>query len=191
MSRLERWVVLVSTAVVAASGVGFFWTKYLLRPAPDAFSIVNHPLEPWFLKIHVLAAPAFVFAAGLLAVGHIARHLQLGVRLGRASGISALVTLGPMTATGYLLQVVTSPGWIVVLAWVHIGSGFAFLAALAAHTVVARRAARACVDTMRRIAEAVARREPDGEIETSAARTRTVRVQAVGGANPGTPDEAR
>jgi cytochrome b subunit of formate dehydrogenase len=191
VSPLERWTVRVSSIVVALTGLGFFWTKYVIEPDPSAFTVVGHPLEPWFLKIHVLSAPLFVFAVGLITVAHIARHLKLRVRPGRASGISTLATLGPMVVTGYLLQVVTSPVWLPVLAWTHIVSGVVFVVALSAHTAAARRAARACLRTVDRMAEAARRREATGTGETFSARIRTMRGRAVGGANPGTPDEAR
>ncbi|MFO7587753.1 MAG: hypothetical protein R6X22_06725 [Gemmatimonadota bacterium] len=191
MSRFELWTVRISSVVVAVSGFGFFWTKYLLEPVPGEFTILSHPLEPWFLKIHVLSAPLFAFAVGLIAVAHIARHLRLRVRLGRFSGLSTLATLGPMVATGYLLQVVTSPAWLPVLVWVHVGSGTAFVVALAAHTAAARRAARACLRTVERIAEAVRRREADAAAETFLARIRIMRMRAGGGVDPGKPDEAR
>ncbi|MDT8436610.1 MAG: hypothetical protein RRA92_07625 [Gemmatimonadota bacterium] len=172
-------MVRLSTLAVVLSGAGFFWAKYLVEPPPDAFSVVNHPLEPWLLKAHVLAAPLFVFAVGLIAVAHVARHLRTGVRLGRASGLATLAALGPMTISGYLLQVVTAPAALEVLAWIHIITGAGFTLAWAAHWAAARRAARACVATVGRIAEAASRgmarssaaKGPDRE--TFAARIRT------------------
>jgi hypothetical protein len=132
VTRFERWAVLGTSLLTFGTGAGYFWTKYLVRPS-DPFSVVNHPLEPWFLKAHILVSPALVFAVGLIATRHVWQHLRCGVRAGRRTGLVLAGTLAPMVGTGYALQVVTHVGWLRALAIAHVATGTVFAAALALH----------------------------------------------------------
>jgi len=62
MKTWEAWSVLVSTVLVAGTGVVYAGMRYLLAPA-DPFAVVNHPLPPTIQHLHVLVAPLLVFAA--------------------------------------------------------------------------------------------------------------------------------
>lgn len=141
MTGFERWSVWLSAAATAVTGFALFWAKYLLEP-PDPWAVVNHPLQPWLLKAHILAAPLLVFALGLIAVRHIWRHYRNGACAGRRSGIVTMLTAGPMIVSGYLIQAVTHPRWLLLLAIAHIGLGTLFVAGLLAHQVFVRRRAR-------------------------------------------------
>ncbi len=132
MTRYERWIVWSSALATGITGVGFFWTKYLVE-APEPWAVVNHPLEPWLLKLHIVAAPVFVFAVGMIATRHILVHIRSRVRQGRRSGLALVGLLLPMAGTGYLIQVVSLEAWIVPLAVVHIVTGAVFLLAIGAH----------------------------------------------------------
>lgn len=135
MSRLERWIVLVTSGATALTGVGLFWTKYLITSS-DPWSVVNHPLQPLLLKAHILAAPGLVFALGMIAVRHVWQHYRAGLRRGRRSGIiTALVTV-PMVVSGYLIQAITAPTWLQLVAVVHIATSGIFLLGLVAHQIV-------------------------------------------------------
>lgn len=140
MSTLERWMVWGSSAATAITGLGFLWTKYFVAPA-EPWAVINHPLEPWFLKTHIVVAPVFVFAVGLIVTRHIVPHIRQKVRRGSRSGLIMVWTLLPMAASGYLIQVVTSPGWVTALVVLHSGTGGLFVLGLAGHGIVlARRA---------------------------------------------------
>jgi hypothetical protein len=141
MTRLERRTLWISTAAVTITGIGFFWTKYLTTPA-DPWSVVNHPLEPWFLKLHILASPAFVLAIGLITTRHILPHLKRRESDGRRSGLVMLGTLLPMVAAGYLLQVVSWASWTNPLVIVHLATGCIFLLGFAGHRVRSKRPER-------------------------------------------------
>jgi hypothetical protein len=141
VSRFERWNLWITSAVTAVSGFGFLWTKYLLSSS-DPWAVVNHPLEPWFLRVHVVAAPLFVFAVGLITTRHIWCHLRGRVPSGRWSGIAVLALLAPMVLSGYLVQVVTGTWWLRALAWLHIGLGTLFVAGLMIHRLAVREALR-------------------------------------------------
>ena len=134
MSRFERWTVWASAAATAVTGLAFFWAKYLVESA-EPWAVVNHPLEPWFLKTHIVFSPVFVFAVGLIVMRHIVPHIKEKVRRGRRSGLIMVWTLLPMALSGYLIQVVASPGWVRGLVVVHVGTGVLFVAGLAGHAV--------------------------------------------------------
>jgi hypothetical protein len=91
----------------------------------------------------VLAAPAWVFAIGLIALRHVWRHIRTRTAGGRRSGMTLVWVLAPMVLTGYLLQVVMHPGWLRVLAFGHIGLGFLYIMGLSAHQWVLSRRRRA------------------------------------------------
>lgn len=137
MSRFERWSVWITAILVTCTGIGLLWTKYFI-PADDPWSIINHPLQPWFLKAHIVTAPLLVFAIGLIATRHIWPHFRAGIRSGRRSGILAALFTLPMILTGYLIQVITHVGWLRALAISHIVLGCIFAAALAVHQLATR-----------------------------------------------------
>ena len=96
MTRFERWSLWVSTIAVSLTGLGFTWAKYL-ADSEDPWAVVNHPLEPWFLKLHVLAAPLFLFAVGLVTTRHIVPHLRGRRPDGRRTGLArAYLTIAPL-----------------------------------------------------------------------------------------------
>lgn len=132
MSRFERWSVWVTAVLVAVTGSGYLVMKYFMEPA-DPWAVVSHPLEPWFLRAHIVTAPFFVFAVGLITVNHVWRHLRAGVRWARASGLAAVFTLALMVLSGYLIQVITGEGWLEAMVILHIASGYVFLGALGVH----------------------------------------------------------
>jgi hypothetical protein len=134
MTRFERASLWASTLAVSLTGLGFTWAKYFASN-DDPWAVVNHPLEPWLLKLHVISAPLFVFAVGLVTTRHIVAHLRSGTPAGRRTGLVMVGTIVPMVATGYLLQVVTLPGWLLPLAVGHIAAGILFLGGFLLHRV--------------------------------------------------------
>ena len=134
MSRFEKWSLWASTLAVSLTGFGFTWTRYFAA-TDDPWAVVNHPLEPWLLKLHVISAPLFVFAVGLVTTRHILPHLRSGTPAGRRTGLVMVWTIVPMVATGYLLQVLTVPDWLLPLAVGHIVVGVVFLVGFLLHRV--------------------------------------------------------
>ena len=141
MTAFERWSIWISSVLVTATGLVYGWMKYLL-PEPSGFSIVRHPLQPLFLKLHILAAPLLLLSVGSVAVRHIWRHLIGGTRQGRASGWSAALTTIPMIVTGYFLQVLIAEEWLRSLAVAHIVTGIIYGGGLLVHQVMVRRIRR-------------------------------------------------
>lgn len=137
MTRFQRWFLYVSTFVAASSGLAYFGMKRFLEPV-DEWAVINHPLEPWALKLHILSAPLMLFAVGLITTNHIWRSLRSSLPTGRRSGLLATATFVPLAAGGYLIQVVTNPPALEVLSWTHLLLGLGCVWALAAHRRVLR-----------------------------------------------------
>ena len=132
MRPVHRWLLWGSSIVTAVTGVAYWWMEHMIEPT-DTWAVINHPLQPWALKAHIVVAPALVFALGLITTDHVARHLRAKVRAGRRSGLLALAVFAPMTLSGYLIQAVTHTGWLTALVTVHVGAGVVYVGALAVH----------------------------------------------------------
>ncbi len=150
MRPWERYSLTALTAVLAVTGVAYFWMKYFMT-TDDPFAVVNHPLQPVMLQAHVLAAPAFLVVFGIIFNSHIAR--KIGKKIpNRRSGLLSLVTLVVMTGSGYLLQVSTAENLRLVWLVAHAGSGVVFSLAYFTHLAIGlrmwvreRRLGRDCV----------------------------------------------
>jgi len=141
ISRLERVLTHGSTALVAGSGVVYAWMKYLMT-TDDPYAVVNHPMQPWMLDLHVTAAPLLVFALGFIAQSHVLAHLAKGSgRPGRATGLIAVSCVLPMIATGYLIQVFTNETARRASVWVHLATGVVYTGGFLAHVATSRRLA--------------------------------------------------
>lgn len=138
MNPFQKWLLIGSSAGTGLTGIVYAWMKYLLEPT-QPWAVINHPLEPWVLKAHILVAPVMVFAVGLVAVEHIWKHFRARVRARRRSGLTQMAVLVPMVATGYLIQAVTAAGWLTALIVVHLVTGGVYLLGLGAHWVVGWR----------------------------------------------------
>jgi hypothetical protein len=66
----QKWLVWTTSFLTGATGVVYWWMTDLMQPL-DEFAVINHPLQPWVLKAHIVAAPLMVFAVGLIAADHI------------------------------------------------------------------------------------------------------------------------
>ncbi len=70
MSPFEKWSVWISSCVVFITGVIYGWMKYFMQPL-DPWAVINHPLQPWVLKAHIIAAPLLIFSLGLITLRHV------------------------------------------------------------------------------------------------------------------------
>lgn len=134
MSALEKWSIWTTSVLTGVTGIGYLWTKYFVE-ASDPFAVVNHPLQPWFLKAHIIVSPFLLLALGMILFGHVWKHYTGRITWGRRSGILSILSFLPMVVTGYLIQSVTGQGWLEALAIAHIVAGFLFLLGLGAHQV--------------------------------------------------------
>lgn len=140
LTRAEAWLVQLASLAVGGTGVVYAVMRYLVSPQ-DPFAVVNHPWQPAVQHAHVLAAPLLVLAAGVLWRAHVRPSLRHRVAARRRSGWAALLSLAPMAATGYLLQVSVSPTWQTIWTVLHVATSLAWVAGYALHQVGPRLAA--------------------------------------------------
>lgn len=138
MSPFQKWLVWSSSVMTGLTGLVYWWMRNRMEPL-DEFAVINHPLEPWMLKAHILVAPVMVFAFGAIAGEHIWRQYRQRVKAGRRSGLLSAWVIAPMILSGYLIQAVTHAGWSSALAWAHLVTGVVYLVGLGAHHRVVRR----------------------------------------------------
>lgn len=164
MKPLQRWTLLGGTVLVGLTGLVYAWMKYLLVPETE-WAVINHPLQPWVLKAHIISAPILVFGIGAIFFDHLLRHLRSGIAPGRRSGIAVSLVLLPMILTGYLIQSVTHVGWLRAMVWGHVISSLLYLAFYGIHAwlMAVRRAQRGAAVRLKR------RRRP---VASGASRTR-------------------
>jgi hypothetical protein len=141
VNRFQRRLLWWSTVLTALTGGVYAWMKHLLEPLNE-WAVINHPLQPLVLKLHILVAPVMVFAVGLVAVNHIWSLWRAGLPRGRQTGIWTALSFGPLVFSGYLIQAVTWPLLLAVLAWTHLGLGVAVTAVFVGHRVAVARGLR-------------------------------------------------
>lgn len=152
MSPFERWLLHGSNLLVGGTGLVYAWMIYLARPA-DPYSLVNHPLQPQAQHLHVLFAPLLIFAAGLVWRQHVWSHFRRGVPARRRSGLSLILMLVPMVASGYLIQTAVDDQWRKTWVGIHLVTSGLWIVAYAGHQIPA------LVARMRR------RRLPSGTVD--------------------------
>ena len=140
MSRFERWAVWSTSLLTALTGIVYIAMKYGMEPR-EPWAVINHPLQPLVLKLHIVVAPLLVFALGLITLKHVWKHWRSGIAWGRRSGIGTVLVTVPMVLTGYLIQVVTSERWLAGISWTHVVTGLGFALALVLHWEMIRRGA--------------------------------------------------
>ena len=118
MSKLQLFWLHLTVALTAITGVVFAVMKYILKSA-DEFAVVNHPLQPHMLAIHVVAAPFALFILGWTFSNHILPKYRFGNGKNRRSGIAQSLLIIPMALSGYLLQVSVEEALREAMAWAH------------------------------------------------------------------------
>lgn len=141
MNRFQRRLLWWSTLLTALTGGVYAWMKHMMEPV-DEWAVINHPLQPWVLKAHILVAPVMVFAVGLVTMSHIWPLLKSGLPRGRQTGIWTAATFGPLVLTGYLIQAITIPLPLAVVSWTHLALGVVVTAAFLGHRVAVGRRIR-------------------------------------------------
>jgi len=132
VSRFQAWAVHLSSLLVGLTGLVYAWMRYFAEPA-DPYAVVNHPLQPTLQHLHVLAAPLFVFAAGLIWRQHVWKHWRSGMPGRRASGLFLMLTLVPMAMSGYLIQTAVDPAWRRAWVVIHLVTSGLWMVAYLGH----------------------------------------------------------
>jgi hypothetical protein len=144
VKRWHRVTFGVLSGVVTTSGLLYLWMKEVLENT-DPFAVVNHPLQPSMLGLHLVSAPALLVIFGIVYAAHVASRLE-GKKPLRGSGLTSLAMFGTMALSGYLLPVVVSERVHALLWAVHIGSGVLFAVSYSVHFVAGMRWRRVAVD---------------------------------------------
>lgn len=105
---------------LALWGSGALWLAFhhFLRVQGE-FGDAAHPLEPWWLRLHGLAAFGALLAIGSVLPVHATRAWQL--RRNRRSGIGMQAWLLWLAATGYALYYFaseTNDAWLPAAHWI-------------------------------------------------------------------------
>ncbi len=141
MTSWYRWSFALVTFIVTASGGAYFVMKYCLESV-DPFAVVNHPLQPLMLHVHVLSSPWLLLLFGALLQGHVAAKLKQSGTPNRWSGLISIGSFAVMAITGYLLQVTVSTSLARALVATHVASSTIFAVSYGAHVVVSLLLAR-------------------------------------------------
>ena len=137
-----------SNLAVAGTGLVYAWTKYFCTPS-DPFALVNHPLQPHVLHLHVLSAPLLIFMIGVYWQAHALPKWRGRSRDSRRSGILLMLNAVPMIASGVLIQTATSSGWRTAWIAVHLVASGCWLAGTVIHWRVRRKTTG--IDSLRRV----------------------------------------
>ena len=124
--RLGRWhqIYLYSVGtIVVVSGMLWLWFHYFVRIKGE-FGPQIHPLEPWWLRVHGIAAAAFMIGFGSVLPGHVRRAWSTSRN--RVTGTVFFAAMLAMTVTGYLLYYVGAEVVRNNMAIVHWGVGLGF-----------------------------------------------------------------
>jgi hypothetical protein len=132
MKRWEAWWNHAALAAVSLTGLVYGVFKYFV-PNSDPDSRAGHPLQPVFLKAHLLAAPFALIGVGLLLHRHALSRMRLGERQGRRTGGLILWLVVPVALSGVLIQVLVEPHAVRWTGWTHAALGALFVIGYALH----------------------------------------------------------
>ena len=169
MRPFARWCIWVGSALSGITGIVYWWMLNMMEPVSE-FAVINHPLQPWMLKAHIVTSPLLVFALGLIAFDHVWKQYRLGIRTGRRSGTATMWLFVPMIVSGYLVQAVTAPVWLAAVVWLHLLTGLGYLVGVAGHQLVVPKRRSKRTIKMREVDLTVVRTEPQPERSPRGAR---------------------
>lgn len=141
MKWWEQWAFNALHGLVAVTGLGYFYMKYLVT-AVDPFAVINHPWQPAMLSLHLLAAPFFIAFFGMLFRSHTLKKLTSPNAGNRRSGWISLLSFSAMALSGYLLQVASTPALVTAMVWAHVATSVVFVAGYSLHLLISWRIGR-------------------------------------------------
>ena len=148
MSFPQKVVLQIAIFLVFLSGAAYGLFKYFgealssrlpafFPPIDDAFSAIHHPLQPWALDLHVLAAPILVFAFGWIYKDHVLGKAAAPGVPAKRSGLSTGLLFFLMLVSGYWLSTITSEALHKPVVVAHVGAGLLFVGAYGVHLALA------------------------------------------------------
>ena len=135
MTRRVAWSIHVSTVLVGGTGLIYAWMLYLCEPV-DAWAVINHPAQPQVQALHVVLAPLLVFFPGLVWRSHVWLRFSSRQEPRRRSGLVLAAALGPMVASGYLLQISVDETWRGIWVGVHVAVSILWLSVYVMHMLL-------------------------------------------------------
>jgi hypothetical protein len=96
LARWQRITIVAVAANLLASGLA--WLPFHYAWGAGSANALPHPIEPWLMRWHGLAAVAGFYAAGLVSAGHVARGWRL--RWHRRSGLAVCILGGALAVSG-------------------------------------------------------------------------------------------
>ena len=141
MKALERRGFSVLHIVVAVTGFAYLYMKYFVTN-DDPFAVVNHPLEPYALSAHIVAAPVLVLFFGMILRTHTLPKLRGASATNRRTGWVSLASFAAMSVSGYLLQTAVTPWLLSTWFWTHIVASVIFVTGYGIHFGIGWRIGR-------------------------------------------------
>ena len=132
MTRFVAWSLHLAAFCAGLTGLVYGVMRFFLEPA-DEFSVLNHPQEPQWKAAHIVLSPLLLFTCGLIWRAHVWARWKSGQQERRWTGVALLVLLGPMAASGYLLQISEGESMRLLWSWTHAVTGTAWTLAYAVH----------------------------------------------------------
>jgi hypothetical protein len=135
MTRGQAWGVHLTTLGVGGTGLVYAWMRYLCTPV-DEFALANHPQEPAVQGLHLLFAPLFVFALGLVWNSHVWARARSGCPNRRRSGLLLAALFFPMTLSGVWVQLAATEPARALAPRIHTLTGLAWCALFLLHLLL-------------------------------------------------------
>jgi uncharacterized membrane protein YidH (DUF202 family) len=132
MTRLQLVWLHLSLALTALTGIVFAVMKYFMKSS-DELAVVNHPLQPYMLAVHVVVAPLLLFVLGWTFSNHMLPKYRFGDGKNRITGVASMALILPMTLSAYLLQIATNESLRTAMAAAHWITSGVFVVAYAVH----------------------------------------------------------
>ena len=137
-NRLSYAFLAAAATATIITGFVYGYLHYFCE-SEDEFSVVNHPLEPLFRSLHIIAVPALTLMLGIFWINHAWPYLQKKHKQGRRTGLVLCISALPMIFSGYFLQVTVSPAWKTAWVWIHDVSSVLWTLGLIFHFVTHRK----------------------------------------------------
>ncbi|MCF7688094.1 MAG: hypothetical protein K9M98_05360 [Cephaloticoccus sp.] len=133
--RLKFWTY-GTLGLLFLSGV-FWWTLQRWGMIESEFGLAAHPLAPWVLRLHGLAAMVFLVVLGILLPLHVSRSWR--VAKNRFSGAGMLLFLFILGISGWLLYYAGGETFRTIVAMIHTWIGVALPLVIVVHILLGRR----------------------------------------------------
>ena len=134
LPRWQRATLYLSGVILLATGILWLAIHYSVGAGAGE---LPHPLEPWTMRLHGLAAFVGLFMFGALAGAHIPHGWRMSGRhrwaQQRGSGLALCSVAALLALTGYLLYYFAPETLRPTLGWVHSAVGVVMGVLLLAH----------------------------------------------------------